>query len=69
MDQHMADDMAQRFLMFGPVVEIGRREVMRFGIAGFMVASNAAALEQAEQVEGRFRRHVPTLRPRGNPGR
>ena len=61
-DQHMGDDVAQRLLVLGPVVEDGaavERDAVR-PLAGLRVPAlgDAAPLEQAEQIEGRLQRQV-----------
>ena len=61
-DQHMGDDVAQRFLVLGPIVENGapvERDAVRAFAGGRVPAfRDAAALEQAEQVERGFQRQI-----------
>ncbi len=61
-DEHVGDDVAERFLVLRPVIEDraaveGNAVRHLAGLDGEALA-DAAALEQAEQVEGRFERHV-----------
>ena len=61
-DQHVGDDVAQRFLVLGPVVEDGtpieRHAVGSFAGGGVPALGDAAPLEEAEQVERRLQRQV-----------
>src|SRR5439155_2137702 len=61
-DQDVADDMAQRFLMFGPVVEdrtaVEPDHVGQAGDVLIALLRQADALEQAEQVEFALRLHL-----------
>ncbi len=61
-DQHMSDDVAQRLLVLGPIVEDGaaieRDAVRPLAGRGVPALGDAAALEQAEQVERRLQREI-----------
>src|SRR5690606_38642586 len=62
MNQHMGDDIAQHFFMFGPVVEdratIERDTVWAFAGLQAETFPNAASFKKAEQVEWGFQPHV-----------
>ena len=61
-DQNMGDDVAQRFLVLGPVVEdraaIEQDPVRHVAAFDRETLRQAAAFEETQQVEGRFQRHV-----------
>src|SRR5690606_29668067 len=62
MDEHMGDDISQRLLVLGPVVENGAA-VERYAVGPFARRrvppfGDAAPLKQAQQVEGRLERKI-----------
>lgn len=62
MDEDMGDDIAQRFVMFCPVIE-DRAAVERDAVRAFAGLqaepfADAAPFKKAEQVEGRFQPHI-----------
>ena len=60
-DQHMAHDPPQRFVMFGPVIKdrppVEPDQIGQAGIVAMALLRQADPLKQAEQVELAFRAH------------
>src|SRR5690554_6898284 len=61
-DQNMGDDVAERLVVFGPIVEYGaaieRDAVRELSRLHREALAEPAALEEAEEIEGRLKRHV-----------